>query len=379
MRDIIKMLVLFGLCIAFFDTVAAQTTVTSVKVPAGPVIDGKMDDIWAKATGFKLTVAGGELKAPIEVSMRSVYTESDVYFLFQWSDKDESLNRMYEYDGAKWVKVKGNEDRFNVMWNVEDSIANFNAAGCTVLCHVASKELIQSTGAKQNLSKEAIEEVEPMGMWTNAPNEKGDLWHWKAQRTNPAGQLDDQNIGGAIKIDGEHITGRGGDKKESGGYADNWDKAKARPKFTFKAAPSDVRMLLKDNAVEVTDATTFKAGDKVPREVVSKFVGSRGDIEAKGVWSNGVWTLELKRALDTKNADDIQFKDLSKGYSFALSVHDNSDGPEHGVQAGATQLKFEVPKPPTPAPTPAPKGICGPSALLAIALLPLAAYVLRRK
>lgn len=377
MRDIIKMLVLFGLCIAFFDTVAAQTTVTSVKVPAGPVIDGKMDEIWTKAAGFKLTVAGGELKAPIEVSMRSVYTESDVYFLFQWKDADESLNRMREYDGTKWVKVKGNEDRFNLMWSIEDSIAGFNTAGCAVLCHAASKELIQQTGAKQNLSAEAIAEVVPMGMWTNAANEKGDLWHWKVHRTNPVGQADDTYVQNVLAISDEDITGRKGDKKEAGGYGDNF--VKGLPKYTFKTPPADVRILLKENAVEVTPATTFKAGDKLPNEVLAPFVGSRGDISAKGVWSNGMWTLEEKRALVTNNPDDIQFKDVTKGYFFAISVHDNGDGAEHGFQAGAAQLKFEVPKPPTPAPTPAPKGICGPSALLAIAMLPLAAYVLRRK
>ncbi len=371
-----RMLVVFALCIALFGTVEAQTTVTSVKVTVPPSVDGKVDELWAKAGEVKLSVAGGELKGTVEVTMKSVYTDSDAYFLFQWKDADESLNRMYEFDGAKWSKVKGNEDRFNVMWNIDDSIAGFNTAGCAGLCHTASKQLIQETGEKQNLSAEAIAEVVPMGMWTNAANERGDLWHWKAHRTNPVAQVDDQYIGSTTKIDGEDITGRGSDKKESGGYSDNFDKAKARPKFAFKEKPTDVRILLKENAAEVTDATVFKAGDRVPREVVSKFVGSRGDIEAKGVWSAGMWTLEEKRALDTKNPDDIQFKDLGKSYSFAISVHDNGDGGEHGFQAGAAQLKFEVPKPPTPAPTPAPKGICGPSALLVL-LLPALLYTRR--
>ncbi len=254
MRKIIGMLALFALCIALLDTVAAQTTLTSVKVAAGPAIDGKVDELWAKAAETKITVAGGTLKAPVEVSMKSVYTDGDVYFLGVWKDADESLNRMYEFDGSKWNKMKGNEDRFNIAWNIDDSIANFNTIGCAAVCHSASSELIQELLAKQNLTKEALEGVGSIGMWTKAANEKGDLWHWKAQRTNPVAQADDQSVTSAVKIEvREYITGRYADKKESGGYSDNFDKAKARPKFTFKTAPSDVRILLKENAVEVTN------------------------------------------------------------------------------------------------------------------------------
>jgi hypothetical protein len=353
----------FGLGLLLFSGSAVAETITSFKcpTPTGPTIDGVVDDLWANAQEKKITVAGGTLKAPTEVLMKSLYTDKDIFFLFRWKDDTESLNRMYEYDGTKWNKVKGNEDRFNLLWNIDDSIANFNSIGCTTLCHSAT-----GPDGKSYLV-----------MSTNADNEKGDLWHWKAQRTNPVGQADDQWIQNKVDFSGHEATGRKTDKKESGGYSKNFDKDKARPKFAFKSAPSDVRILLKSDAVEVTDATTFKAGDRVPREVVSKFVGSRGDIEAKGVWKDGVWTLEMRRARDTGNADDIQFKDLTKTYYFGIAVHDNSGGEKHGYSAAAVQLNFELPKA-TPAPTPAPeKGICGPATLLAIATLPL--YVFRRR
>ncbi len=391
----IKILLFAATVAMFFGQVFAATgTVTSVKVTAPPAVDGKIDEVWANAPATKITVAGGELKAPVEVSMKSVYTESDVYFLFQWPDATESYGFVYEYDGKewKWSPEMGEEDRLNIMWNIDDSVANFNAIGCLALCHSYEKKTIEEVGVKQNLSKELIDAVEPpMAMSTTSDAEKADLWHWKAQRTNPVGQVDDQLVQNKLSIattdvagvkTAEHITGRVSDKKQSGGYSDNWDKTKKMPKYTFKSGSGAI--LLMDNAIETPANAAFKAGDRVPLYVLSPFVGSRGDISAKGVWSNGMWTLEEKRALVTNNADDIQFKDLSRSYFFAISVHDNSGGPEHGFAAGAYELKFEAPKPAAPvaaAPTPVPekKGVCGPSALLAIALLPLLAHFARRK
>lgn len=46
-------------------------------------------------------------------------------------------------------------------------------------------------------------------------------------------------------------------------------------------------------------------------------------MQAKGAWSNGKWTLELARKLNTGNADDTEF-DLSRTYKLAVSVHDRT-------------------------------------------------------
>lgn len=73
----------------------------------------------------------------------------------------------------------------------------------------------------------------------------------------------------------------------------------------------------KDNAInsikdenKVPFVDTFKAGDRIPGSIVTKHVGSSGDIETKAVWKDGKWTMVFKRALVTthpKSAEqDVQ-------------------------------------------------------------------------
>ncbi|MDA0999544.1 MAG: ethylbenzene dehydrogenase-related protein [bacterium] len=65
--------------------------------------------------------------------------------------------------------------------------------------------------------------------------------------------------------------------------------------------------------------------------------GSRGDIDAKGVWKDGMWTLELRRKLDTGHPDDVVFVP-GKKHAFGLSVHDNDGDVDHSYSIGSTQL-----------------------------------------
>jgi hypothetical protein len=70
----------------------------------------------------------------------------------------------------------------------------------------------------------------------------------------------------------------------------------------------DPRGSERKDAVEIKDYGKFNAGDRRPREVLEKPVGSRGDLEAHGVWDCGRWTLEIKRARDTGDKEnDGQF------------------------------------------------------------------------
>ena len=59
-------------------------------------------------------------------------------------------------------------------------------------------------------------------------------------------------------------------------------------------------------------------GDKAPLYRHVKPEGSRADVRAKGVWRDGMWTVEFARKLVTGNADDIQF-DVSRIYQFGVS------------------------------------------------------------
>lgn len=293
---------------------AEELEVVARKVTEAPAVDGKVDKAWDAARPTKVTASDGP-QGDVEITVKAVYTDKDIYFLFQWADKTMSLGRLLEYTGKEWKPVKGNEDRLNVMWDL--GVKDFAAKGCTAACH--------KQGAKVSLR-------------TGGPGERADLWHWKAQRTNPAGYADDQWLG--HEPGGPENVARASDQESGGGYASNWDAAAKRPRWRFKDGVKPGPVLLKKDAVELKDDSKFKAGDTLPREVLERVTGSRGDIEARGAWAGGRWTLELRRARETADKEhDVQFADPAKPRLFGIAVHDGAGDDEHS-HTGRTVLKL---------------------------------------
>lgn len=287
----------------------------AVKIAKAPKIDGKSDKVWSRIKRTKIDIPG-----EFTVNAKAAYSGGKVYFLFQWPDSEKSMNRVYLFKGGKWKKKKGNEDRFNVLWNIGASIKKFEEKGCKVSCH-------------KNDDDESA-------MYTNSPAERGDLWHWKSQRTNPVGYADDQYVIDQVDTSHDEATGRRTDKKSSGSYSSNWDKKNKRPRFTFsKGKSKGGPVLLKKKAKAVTGATKFRSGMRVPREVLERPQGSRGDVSAKGIWKKKKWTLEISRALKNGNDDDVQFDDLARSYYFGISIHNNSGGDRH-VTSPPIELRF---------------------------------------
>ena len=285
---------------------AAQNELIAKKAAKAPVIDGKPDKSWNKVRPVKIQLTEGKHPKEVTAAVKALYTDTDLYLLIRWKDATESYNRVYEFDGTQWVKRKGNEDRMGIMWDINDNIKDFKVKGCAALCHEDGKY-----------------------MKTNGPAERGDVWHWKAQRTNPVGYADDQMLTDVLKKGGEE-TGRVADAKEGGSYSKNWDKAAKRPKYRFKDKSRSGARLIKAEAVSISQDDTFAKGMILPKEVLAKPVGSRGDIEARGIWKKGTWTLEIKRALKTGHDDDVQF-DPAKIYSFGVSIFDNTHEKEHAT------------------------------------------------
>jgi hypothetical protein len=308
---------LLSVLVGLGPAAAEEVEIAAKKATEAPVIDAKVDKMWDGVKAIKVTASEGP-QGDVEISLKVLYTEKDVYFLFQWPDKTQSLNRLYELAGGEWKKVKGGEDRFNLMWDIANTMKEFPAKGCTAACHKQDKAVT---------------------LKTNGPSERMDVWHWKAHRSNPAGYADDQWLGHELKKEGDEEIARGNDAKTAGGYSDNWDKEAKRPKYGFKEGVKPGPVLLKKDAVEIKDQK-FKAGDRLPREVVEKPTGSRGDIEARAVWDKGRWTLEMKRARDTGDKEnDVQFRDPARPYYFGISVHDDGGEEEHS-HTGRTVLKL---------------------------------------
>jgi hypothetical protein len=299
---------------------ASKETLIAQHVKSGP--SGLEDAVWEKAKGIIVPFDGKEKFAgkKATVSTKAVYTDDDIYFLFKWSDATKSLTKgAWQYDGEKWSHQEGNEDRISVLFEI-NRINNFATKGCAIACHVP-------TGAP-NASEGKF------GTTTEA--EKGDLWHWKAARSDPAGFADDTWLtkigekGGGRKSD----AGKGGDQK-------NMTEDKSKPKYMLAPGKklTDDGILIASDIVEISDYSIFKAGDTLTYQMPILPEGSRADIKALSRYADGGWTVLLHRKLDTGNEDDVAFN-TRKNYNFALALFDDS-GDENSYDSEIITLSFK--------------------------------------
>jgi hypothetical protein len=311
---------------------------------AAPTLDGVADDAaWADAQEVVIPVASGFNNFSTDVSLHAVYSGDTVYFLVSYADPSESWFRSpwQKQEDGTWKKItdpndKGGdnnlyyEDKFAMIWPINNSIKNFQNAGCFVACHAGENPDVKPFGNK----------------YTSSKGELGDIWHWKSVRND--GQVDDQYLDAMRYSADTPEAGRHGDAKESGGYADNVNEDKTGPAFTSTSvnlttgAPG---YILDSERVDLDQAAldALPAGSYIPGIVKSPFVADRGDISAAWTWDNGVWTVELSRALTTDSETDVQFSDLAATYYFGVAVFENAQV-RHAFQTGSTPFVF-MPEP----------------------------------
>ena len=112
-----------------------------------------------------------------------------------------------------------------------------------------------------------------------------DLWFWKANRTNPASVADDKT------------------------HQLSAEKLPKSSKITSKSGKKMYLIRKRDAGSSSYKGTALAEyqGDQVPNYITRPPSGSRGDVKAKGIWADGKWTIELSRALNTGNDDDVVF------------------------------------------------------------------------
>lgn len=283
-----------------------------------PIIDGIADDdVWVSNDVSIVNVSGGAIRR-IDATIQAVYDNQNLYMVVQWPDDTESIDRrawVYTRDG--WER-SGKEDRFSILWQITD-IEGFDTIGCNIACH---------------------SDDPPNGMWFNNEGEYGDLWGWKATRTNPMGYVDDGWMG---PYSGHEDGGRYVDPGVSS-YARNEVPPGNDPGFIWRdinaiTVPPAVdteqatHFLLDTDVVPIDPLMDFSTGDTVPGYVLRQPSGSRADIQASGIWQDGLWTVEIVRALDTGSnallADGTTPVDVifipGETYIFSLVVMDNTD------------------------------------------------------
>jgi hypothetical protein len=296
---------------------ATKQVVTAPYVKQAPT--GLDDPVWREAPGVEIPMEGKERFAgkKTKVTMKAVHTDETVHLWFTWPDATHSVTKgAWQFDGKAWSHLKGDEDRLALLFEVT-RIDQFATKGCTVVCHVPTGQ-----PTKYGL----------VGTKTEA--EKGDLWHWKAARSAPYGHADD----GWVTVPTDK-TGRKNDTGKGGDFP-NQTEDKTRPLFRQDPAkPASVPgVLLKEEAVEIKDYSSFKAGDIVPYRLPQRPEGSRFDIKAVSRYAAGGWTLLLSRKLDTGHEDDVVFNPRRE-YNFALALFDDS-GDEHSYDSEVLALRF---------------------------------------
>ena len=300
------------------------TNLVAAKADNAPTIDAQVDDAWGKAKPLTTHVDGGINKGETDVTLKALYTQDTIYFLAQYKDPTQSLRRqpwVKQADGS-WKSLPGSEayeDKFAVLWSINNSVKGFNEQGCAVTCHATTP------GREQPLK------------YTNAEGELADIWHMKTVRTNPVGQIDDQYLDNDIK---SKEAGRKSDAKTAGGYSDNKKEGQKTPVYGLPGNKPAPPYWIMDSEKAPFDDSKYKAGDEVPGIAIAPLVGDRGDIAAKALWKDGTWTIEWSRKLQTGSKTDVQFDDMKKEYYFGVAVFENAQI-GHAVQYGVTKLSFE--------------------------------------
>jgi hypothetical protein len=314
----------------------------SLKVTSPPQLDGSGSDaVWRNAPELKVQTKNGP-----ELSLKSVYSSDSLYMLISWEDETESAKKnIWVYDGTKWDHLKeqrvyepkptkSDEDRLAIHWPINDSIKGFAEKGCLLSCHDSGR-----------FSKRESR------MFTNSPTEFLDQWHWKAARTNPIGYLDDKWMDNKVLSESQEPdlherreAAHHGDAKGEGNlnYSNN-KTDDGRPKFRSKGGMAGSQFLVKEDSILIDySKTTFRKGDTIPGYILARPKGSRGDVDARGVWREGRWTLEIGRKLvTTDKAHDVQLDDLRKTFYFDIAVFDNDGSNVHTRPLDPIALTFK--------------------------------------
>ena len=299
---------------------ASKQTLTVSKVKTAPT--GLDDTVWTKAKAIQVPFEGKEKFADKKsnVVTKAVYANDNIYFLFKWKDPTLSITKgAWKFDGQKWIHQKGNEDRISLLFEI-NRIKNFATKGCSIVCHVPPG----APNAKDGK------------FGTSTAAEKGDLWHWKAARSDPAGFADDTWL---TQISAE----KGGRKSDAGKGGDTKNRTADKSKPMYMLAPGKNLgkngILLVSHAVKINEYSAFKAGDTLTYRLPKTPEGSRSDIKALSRYSSGGWTVMLYRKLDTGNDDDVAFNPRKK-YNFAMALFDDS-GDEDSYDSEVLTLKFK--------------------------------------
>lgn len=360
-------------------TAFSETELLAHKTTIVPEIDGNIDAVWSEAQELRVTVKvpdpgndvfRGYVDNTNKATVRALYDDTYIYILTEWYDNNEDFNRdTWYFDPAtKLWKQESNkplfnssgvktrdafyEDKFAMLFNVDNSVADWNNQTCIASCHT---NLSQADGYARH--------------FTNNISEKIEMWHWKYVRTNFYGHIDDQfqdntqpngrknddgtnpapsnsqtltttdtNVSVSVPkyfIPGREYYGWITIDEINAGTAKLITGVDSTGKLTYDGGVIDP---VAEPRFQRDGATTGAFG--MPSVFVQTPEGSRGDVLAKGVYTGSSWVLEIKRKLNTDdpNKQDVDFSSL-EDFPFGMAIFDNA-AIAHGIKPNL-KLVFE--------------------------------------
>jgi hypothetical protein len=363
---------------------------------------------WLAITGVGLQTQGNPTSGghgavlgtlPV-INIKAAYTRTRLFMRFEWDDATASnRNRILTFNGTTW-SGSGDEDRLYVAWPIVDGPgrqgSTFAEIGCAVMCHQRNptngNTLVPNTTqtlAACSVCHRNSAELKPAdfvhlsfavppadcsschggpdredisgGDMIAAAGSAYDIWHWKAQRSDPIGLAEDQFSANAVRrrVDGTSLS------------PDNTVSGVARYLFVSGAtAVSTTSLLLRsqipaqlaahtlaewnaaNSRYQLSDGTSVTApvGTQVTRHILEdQALGPSATVRARSSYAGGKWRVVLHRELvvpgestpgaGTLSDTDYAF-DVSTVNRFSVAVTDNSGINHKGV--GRVSLAFEA-------------------------------------
>lgn len=267
--------VLLAAAVCAGPAAGAPQTLTASLLDHPIRLDGQMDD-WQDVAGIVVPLSG--TGGADRVELRAAIRGSRIYVLAMWDDPSESdLHKPFKWNEASqtYEKTDAMEDRFALSLRISGDFTANKLDGSEFVA---------------------------------------DVWHWKAHRSNPVGLVHDKwwRVSRTAFGKSRAFATPGGETVHILRSSDAGDQLYKLVRYHTKQ--HEIMPLY-----EVNGAAR----------------GSIADVNARGVWRDGRWYLEMSRRLNTGHDDDAAIPADGR-VPFAIAVFDGVsnnlvDGGMHSV------------------------------------------------
>lgn len=327
----------------------------------------------------------------IDVTLRSMHDDKYIYFLAEWEAPkivqsqwwyfdpttklwgQESTDPVFDNNGMM-IRKPFSEDHFAMLWNINNSTADFATKTCYATCHTNTPYMMHDSLTGQITTVT----VPGAAMRTNNINEKLDQWQIRMIQSMNFNQGNDEYqdwAGGIANGDGMNGDNETANAMSGGNNMQTLNITGTSTSVTVPmwVIPNRTNYnailvsetingtALKVTAVDIngvltlsngstinpaigTDYQQINSGDGpkvIPGMIFGQFTGSAADITSNIYYTGTGWRIQYKRLLKTADilAQDIDFSSLND-QPFGIGVFYNYADRQHAVVNGLT-LHFQ--------------------------------------